>query len=397
MTDTELFDLKYSALKRLKSATLFLSNYRNGASKLHLEKSAKKNFISTRDVLCRQLKGLIELEENNAFRPDEEFISAAFLICDQYFRYMTFQLEQNFGDVFSEFENLDISKYPLFILADHSDEIIDEELIRLRGFDDKKARTNALIIRYQVGRNLYEKAAKVLAPKGSRGKGKIIRSIEFPPDEKQAGISILSYFGTIIDRRYPGTEVTVRIEQQGKSVVMIVETPSGEVETIERELDSYGKVVTGDQSVDDYSLDPMEALLIKNKLEMAQLELRQTKELMHTERSQYEKRIESLEENAAFMRSVFDKSQQDADRTREILGEVAVNAQGDIAQTFLELVDLLVGNEKLQQTELEEKLVVIHKEQPSLIDKLNELVIKGSIQGAAGNALYAAIMSMPKI
>ncbi len=396
MVGKNLVDQKKLAIKKLRCATMYVSEYRNSIAKL-VDKPTKKSIASTRSVLCQQLRALIELTESNKYGADEEFVSAAFLICDHYFQYMYSIIKQVWGEVLSESECIDIRTHALYQLSDKHEDQIDEELKRLRENSENETRITVFIIRFLVGRTLYEEAADSLASSDSRGKDKITRSIEFSPEVKQAGISILSYFGTIIDRRYPDSEVTVRIEQQGNTVILIVETPTGEVETIERELDSYGKVITGEQSVDEYSSDPMEVLMIKNKLEITQLELRQTKELLHTERAQYEKRIENLEDNVSFMRSIFDKTQQDAEKARKILGKIALDAQSNIAQTFLELVEILVNFEKSNKMEIEEKIAVIHKEQPSLIDKLNELLIKGSIQGAAGNALWAALIALPKI
>jgi hypothetical protein len=71
----------------------------------------------------------------------------------------------------------------------------------------------------------------------------IIRSIEFPPEYHQAGLTILNYFGTLINQRYPEIPVTVRIEQEGLKVRLTIQTPGGHREIVEQTLQAYGLVV----------------------------------------------------------------------------------------------------------------------------------------------------------
>ncbi len=56
---------------------------------------------------------------------------------------------------------------------------------------------------------------------------KIARSIEFPPGYKQAGTSILNYFGEVLEQKYPDKDVKVRIEQHGLKVTMVIESALG--------------------------------------------------------------------------------------------------------------------------------------------------------------------------
>jgi HSP20 family molecular chaperone IbpA len=74
---------------------------------------------------------------------------------------------------------------------------------------------------------------------------KVERSIEFPPEYWEAGTSILSYFSRILGVKYPSQKIKVRIEQEGLMLRMIIDTPTGEKEKIEKTLEEYGLVVTG--------------------------------------------------------------------------------------------------------------------------------------------------------
>ena len=56
-------------------------------------------------------------------------------------------------------------------------------------------------------------------------KESIIRSIEFQPQHKEAGMSILGYFGTVLRNKYKDMDVSVAIKQAGLRVTMIIEPP----------------------------------------------------------------------------------------------------------------------------------------------------------------------------
>lgn len=105
---------------------------------------------------------------------------------------------------------------------------------------------------------------------GTMEKNTVARSIEFPPQYHQAGLSILNYFGTVLRLKYPDKQVRVRIEQEGLKVTMIVETKEGDRETIEKALDNYGLVITGKMPIQEYTDDKLLQVDLKNQLINAQ-------------------------------------------------------------------------------------------------------------------------------
>jgi transcriptional regulator with XRE-family HTH domain len=109
---------------------------------------------------------------------------------------------------------------------------------------------------------------------------RVERSIEFPPEYWEAGTSILSYFSRVLRVKYPSQKIKVRIEQEDLRLRMIIDTPTGEKEKIEKTLEEYGLVVTGKILPESFLSDPFEAMALKNKLEIADLELRQTRQLL---------------------------------------------------------------------------------------------------------------------
>ncbi|SDT94955.1 hypothetical protein [Desulfobacula phenolica] len=109
-------------------------------------------------------------------------------------------------------------------------------------------------------------------------------------------MSILHYFSQILSQKYPEEKVNIKIEQEDLKITMIIETEDGQKEKVEKELEKYGLVVLGKVQAEQYCEKPLEAIALKQKLEMAAIEVKHTKELMLIERNHYETRITSLEE-----------------------------------------------------------------------------------------------------
>ncbi len=99
---------------------------------------------------------------------------------------------------------------------------------------------------------------------------RIRRSIEFPPEYQTAGMSVLSYFGQVVKEKYPNLDVGVSIQQKGKTVSMTVETPEGEKEKIEKTLDEYGLVVTGQMAPEDFLENQLAVIKLESELRAAE-------------------------------------------------------------------------------------------------------------------------------
>ena len=108
----------------------------------------------------------------------------------------------------------------------------------------------------------------------------ITKSIEFDEDAYQAGISILSYFSTIVKQKYPNTKIKIKIEQEERTVRMIIETPNGEKELIEKTLEEYGLVVVGQMQPEELLPVKVDEMQLRHKLEMAKMEITHTRELL---------------------------------------------------------------------------------------------------------------------
>lgn len=104
--------------------------------------------------------------------------------------------------------------------------------------------------------------------------------IEFPPEYHQAGISILSYFATVLHQKYHDIKVKVKIEQDQLKVRMIIETEDGFQEQIDRTLTEYGLVITGKMKPEELLPNPLYIMELKNQLRVAQYQIESKKELL---------------------------------------------------------------------------------------------------------------------
>jgi hypothetical protein len=109
----------------------------------------------------------------------------------------------------------------------------------------------------------------------------IVRAIEFPAEYYQAGLSILSYFSTLLRRKYPDINVRVTIEQDGLRIKMVIETPDGDREIIEKLLNEYGLVIVGSKSPSDITKDKLTILELKHQLKIAQTMIETQKEMIN--------------------------------------------------------------------------------------------------------------------
>jgi pyruvate kinase len=114
---------------------------------------------------------------------------------------------------------------------------------------------------------------------GRPSRSQIHRSIEFPPEYRESGIAILSYFSKIVQSKYRDLEVGVTIGQLGNKVTLVVETPEGKKEAIEQTLAEYGMVVLGEMAPEELLDSKIEALALRQELRLAQVRIEGLKEI----------------------------------------------------------------------------------------------------------------------
>jgi len=144
----------------------------------------------------------------------------------------------------------------------------------------------------------------------------------------------MSYFSQVIEKKYPEIDVGVTIEQQGTSITLIISTPEGEKERIEKELTEYGLVLQGKVPPDVYFDNSIDALALNQKLEIVKMELRLHQESREFERRFYDKRIDSLEHQIQWMGSLLDKNSVTHSELVESIRTLSQQATGSTDRSF---------------------------------------------------------------
>lgn len=108
----------------------------------------------------------------------------------------------------------------------------------------------------------------------------IDRCIQFPPEYHQAGLDILNYFGTYLREQYPEENASVRIEQQGLTVRLVIETADGKSEIIEKALHEYELIITGVEPPEKFAKSDKLILELRNELRIAKFRLESQQDII---------------------------------------------------------------------------------------------------------------------
>ena len=124
----------------------------------------------------------------------------------------------------------------------------------------------------------------------------IERTIEFAPEYYQAGVSLLSYFGEVLRQKDPNTKAKVHIEQDGRIVRLHIESSSGDIETIEKELEQYALVISNQAPPETLFENRMHIMQLESKLEVAKVELKNAHDLKQLTDGFYSQQIRDLKQ-----------------------------------------------------------------------------------------------------
>lgn len=123
----------------------------------------------------------------------------------------------------------------------------------------------------------------------------IERTLEFAPEYYQASVGLLSYFGEVLRQKDPNTKAKVRIEQEGNIVRLRIESPSGDIEIIEKELEQYALVLNNQAPPESLLENQAHIIQLKSQLEMARLQIQTAYEIKQITDGVNAQRITSLE------------------------------------------------------------------------------------------------------
>ncbi len=136
----------------------------------------------------------------------------------------------------------------------------------------------------------------------------INKIINFSSEHLTAGISILQYFGKILQEKYPNEKVSVSIKQEALKVIMSIETPDGKKEEIEEYLNRYGMVITNQITPQEFATNPIQLIELKQELREAQNKILFQQELLSLKDDTYKNKIISLEDEVKFLRKEFSEA-----------------------------------------------------------------------------------------
>jgi len=225
------------------------------------------------------------------------------------------------------------------------------------------------------------------------------KSIVFEPHQASAGLSILSYFNDFLHQKYKGTQAKVKIEQSGNVVKLIIESPSGEVESIEKSLNEFGQVVVGQKKANEVLDNRLDAERLEMKLEMAALELRNSEKILlmyQAENDNFRSRVENLETQLSDLQKTICSSLSFAQRelSREL--KKYKNLPGDLLGLIQDGIDNGLDDKTKELIETE---VMRYKSDKDTLITLRKLV-ENTVYGVSGNTVFSFIVgvlnSLPK-
>jgi hypothetical protein len=250
------------------------------------------------------------------------------------------------------------------------------------------------------------------------GDPRIVRSIEFPPEYYQSGVTILSYFATVLREKNLSENVKVAIEQYGLVVRLVIQPPSGQRELIERTLDSYALVVTGKVAVEELITTPRAVLELKSQLNMAWVQLQNSRDLLqyvNEDRASLRAQVNDI--NQA-LEKVQRRADADAERFMGLIGTLTNNTSELISTLQSISNNAITGNNfalsealgglrlmlergvtKNDMDEFIQKVQIVKAESPNGFERLKDVIL-GGVSEAGGSFLYdwikIIIASLPK-
>jgi len=274
-------------------------------------------------------------------------------------------------------------------------------VIRDKNFKDKFDEKDQLFLE-RIGNKLYQVLVK------------IVRSVEFLPEHFQSGISIMSFFGTVLKQIYPESNAKVYIEQDGLKATMTVDPVNGHRDIIEKILDDYGAVICGKKGFESFSKNQLLIIELKTEIKMANMRLEMQKDLLDHKNSLINELFNIIGQamitqrqnvhvhNGYSKTSIIgntddiiigqDKSSQTINKFGNDFEELINQFKHEISKSSLSKIakqdlDLLTTSLK-NQTKLSTK-------NSNIIDSILES-IQSIIQGAAGSALFDIFAQISK-
>ncbi len=222
----------------------------------------------------------------------------------------------------------------------------------------------------------------------------VYRNIEFSTENLSAGLSILSYFDQVLKQKYKDIVATVRIEQNNNSVRLVIETNNGDIETIEKTLNDYGRVVKGELRANEFLSNNLDIERLTMKLDIASMELRHNQKII----ALYENELNGNKDRITNLEGQVSKLQDSLGDslicTHNNLSST-LNSKNDLFESIIQLVKELSNNgfTKEDKILLKAKVEEVHKYNKSYTSELESL-LKNTIYGVSGNSVFLFLQSV---
>jgi len=315
------------------------------------------------------------------------------------------------------------------ILTPMNDEVaphFSESKMQFHSFERALGQLNDLLPLNQkqpflvIGFSSLETTMDVLEMLPSGVENIIERVIEFPRDLYQAGVGVLSYFGEVLKQKHPDVKAKVRIEQDGNIVRMTIDTPDGTKEVIEKTLQDFALVVTNQAPPETLLDTKLEVHALTSKLMMAEMEVRQVRDLMRISESYQGERIQSLEQDVRFLREQIGcqirtintshqlLSKQSAkeerlimaciDSSRRTVDELVADAwdSAEVKSALTAIKLSLESSTPPDREKVSEALITVRRLSPDTFIDLTEAV-KNTLYGVSGNTVFLCLQQVAKL
>jgi len=281
----------------------------------------------------------------------------------------------------------------------------DGDAIRVEDIATKfkvKSRTILKDLRYlrDLGIDIYSKKGVISIKETNRVN--IIREIIFPAEFKSAGVSILSYFSEILDKKYPETDASVSIIQDGNNITLKIESEKGEIGRIEKTLEDYGKVVNGLIEPKEMMGNTVDSIELTNKLELVQMELRLKEQSFQALHGSQVEMISSLETQVTELRTLIGSQLGTVQSLSNIIQNLSENTKipPAVSLAIRTVSELAKQNHNEENEEkLKTALNTIKVEDKALFTTITKSIVNFSTSIAANMStpwVLAVINSLPK-
>lgn len=240
-------------------------------------------------------------------------------------------------------------------------------------------------------------------------RGVVEKSIEFPQEYYQAGVSILSYFGEVLKQKHPDIAAKVRIEQDGLTVRLRIESGSGDTEIVEKTLEEYGLVIAEQLPPEAMFENRLQVVALEQKLELAKAEIRYTQQLLALAEGAYQQRIGDLQNEVTHLRTYIGRHLSQIDVTQALLARqsetnerlllaqvvqadsliqnlIRQSADNNSVRDALTIIDqkLTEGVKFTDEEAVKRALAIIRQEKPSVFTQLHSIFLNLSYEVSGG-------------